>query len=344
VFIDPDIDIPIEDEFGANMTVEDVTGASNDCTGTASWSGDAGAEFEGISGGEAQFTATALGETDVEGELFPVDVPFEGNPFDCPCGCPTGDLIATAPAPIVPAVSVSCTADLAIGNGGQQAFVHQGSCVTNVDPDGGSFSWSANSSRVSLGSGGDQIIFNSSAASASIGDTQISVSYSVNGQSSTANSLPITVHRAASLRVVSDSTDPTGQSWSPMCLLHPGDGTCNVSSSSCAYNSFLRTRSFDVLDQFGTAFSSYSGLTGVFVSESVSINQTSCSANVGIVQLVGTQSAALPFADEYSMGASCCLPGGPGCSTNASQQILVDGWAVRNQSEAFTCTGVVLNP
>src|SRR6185437_4867598 len=46
VFIDPDIDSPPEREIVANVTVEDVTGASNDCTGTASWTGDAGAEFE----------------------------------------------------------------------------------------------------------------------------------------------------------------------------------------------------------------------------------------------------------------------------------------------------------
>jgi len=101
VFIDPDIDVPIEDEFGAGTSVEDFTGNTDDCTESASWTGDAGAEIEGIVGGEAQFTATALGETDVEGELFPVDVPFEGNPFDCPCGCPTGDLIAAAPVEVV---------------------------------------------------------------------------------------------------------------------------------------------------------------------------------------------------------------------------------------------------
>jgi len=35
-----------------------------------------------------------------------VDVPFEGNPFDCPCGGPTGDLIAAAPVEVVTPVHI----------------------------------------------------------------------------------------------------------------------------------------------------------------------------------------------------------------------------------------------
>ncbi|HWG70326.1 MAG TPA: hypothetical protein VN692_13010 [Steroidobacteraceae bacterium] len=330
VFIDPDIDIPIEDEFGANMTVEDVTGASNDCTGTASWTGDAGAEFEGIAGGEAQFTATALGETDVEGELFPVDVPFEGNPFDCPCGCPTGDLIAAAPVEVVTPVHIDSITPSAVLVG----------TSVDVEIDGSGFSSPASVSISGSGITASSVTVVSATeidatfAIATTASNSVNVSVTANGVPSD-NSVAF-VPQYPRLRVFSDNAQDLSSGCTSQGLL--------------GYS--LRNITYDIVDQNGNTIQMQNGngdLVGPNIAEVFnSISSNSC-GNGTPPPTSCTAANVTQFTDHLFVG--CNTVGGScgytltnqwrTCPAGGSQApIGTTAWTIHNNATTIVIGGI----
>jgi len=246
---------------------------------------------------------------------------------------------------VKPSITVTCTpTDLALGPY-PPPNTTSGSCTTQVNPSGGTFSWSVSKSTVTLSStSGASISYNSNSPSSSQGDTIVSVTYTKNGQSATAQSSPITTHNPTSLTVTSDATNPTGYSCSGVssvpCLANPGDGTCNANTSACGYSSYLRTRGYSVVDQLNQQFVSV-GIFDANVSESLPFSST-C-PNITLTTGANTSST---FPDSFHLCHTCCLPSGPGCTaqTAPTQVISVNGLQVRSEAINWTCTSVSLTP
>jgi hypothetical protein len=239
-----------------------------------------------------------------------------------------------------PSVTVSCSPlNLALGSTAP-ADTKAGNCNTTASPAGGTFSWSVNKGTVTLSPSGGGASYTAASQSSPSGDTIITVTYTVNTQSATAQSAGITVRQPTSLSVNSDTTNPSGKWCSVDCLAHPGDGTCRATFRTCSYISYLRQRQYSVLDQFGNKFENV-GLSSVVVTESVPFT-TTCQ---GLVQPV-LSGLTSPFNDSYFLCHTCCLPNGPGCSaqTNPLQTIFVNGVSVRQESITWTCTGVTVSP
>jgi hypothetical protein len=86
--------VAVGSTFSAYMTVEDVSGFSENCTSTADWGANL-FTYNGIVADEAQFTVTGSGTDYVQGDLWDAAVPPVDN--YCPCGCPTDDIFGTSP-------------------------------------------------------------------------------------------------------------------------------------------------------------------------------------------------------------------------------------------------------
>jgi hypothetical protein len=255
--------------------------------------------------------------------------------------CPINNFGSGGGDNTMPKVTLSCTpADLAMGPTAPVTTTN-GSCSTQVSPSGGSYSWSVNKNTVTLsGTNTGAIGFTPASPSSSQGDTSITVKYTVNNQSTSVTSGAITTHNPTSLTVVSDTTDPAGNSCTVPCLANPGDGTCNVNSSSCSYNSYLRQRKYSVVDQLNQQFTNV-GITSATVTETVPFT-TTC-LNQSINSGSATQTV---FIDKFYMCNRCCQPGGPGCScqTNPVQTEYVNGIQVGTEQITWSCTGVSLIP
>ena len=244
-----------------------------------------------------------------------------------------------------PSITVSCTpTDLALGPY-PPPNTTSGSCTTQVNPSGGTFSWRVSKSTVTLSStSGASISYNSNSPSSSQGDTTISVTYTQSGQSATANSGPITTHNPTSVTVLSDTINPTGNSCSGgssvPCLANPGDGTCNANTSTCSYSSYMRTREYSVVDQLGQQFANV-GISDANVSEVFPIS-TSCPNFTFNTHGAPTST----FFDDFYLCHTCCLPSGPGCTVQSapSQGIYVNGLQVRSEVVNWTCTSASLTP
>ena len=147
------------------------------------------------------------------------------------------------------------------------------------------------------------------------------------------------MHQPTSLSVVSDSTNASGEACTVSCLANPGSGNCNANTNTCNYNSYLRTREYSVLDQFGKSFSSV-GITQADVEETWTAPSGTCKN----VNFASAPSSTSTFPDYLWMCHTCCLPGGPGCSTSRNQTITVNGFVVRQESATYSCSGVTLTP
>jgi hypothetical protein len=246
----------------------------------------------------------------------------------------------TATATVTPTITVNCTpTDLALGTGPPQTT--GGSCSTQVNPSGGTFSWSVNKSTVTLSSAsGASISYFSNSPSSSQGDTTISVSYTMNSQSATAQSSRITTHNPTSLAVLSDTTNPTVTACSVPCLANPGDGTCNASTSTCSYSSYRRTCEYSVVDQLNQQFANV-GISDANVVESLPVS-TSCPNLTFSPHNAPTST----FFDDFTLCHTCCLPNGPGCTLQSAptQVILVNGTQVWSEAINWTCSNVSLTP
>ena len=245
----------------------------------------------------------------------------------------------TGPIAVDPTITMSCSpTHLATGSTAPSATT-KGACTTSVRPSGGSFAWKVNTGTVALSPNGSSASYTSASKSATYGDTVISVTYSVNSELGLASSSTITVHQPTALTVDSDNSGLSYLCSPVYALAHPGNGTCQTSTTETSYSAPMRQRKYSVLDQFSYKFESV-GLSSVSVTESVPFTST-CTLTVP-----PRTADTTPFLDSYYMCSSCCLPGGPGCSakTNPVQTILVNNLPVRTETISWSCTGTTLSP
>lgn len=258
--------------------------------------------------------------------------------------CPPRTGSPGATVNVVPTVSLSCdTTHLTLGTTNFPS-TKTGTCYTsNVSPSGGAFSWSVNKSTVTLAAGcGSTCDYNSANASNPQGDTTITVTYTVNSKSTTASFSGITVHQPTALATNSTVPNDHTETCSLPCLAHPGDGTCNVATNTnCSYGESITRRNYSVLDQFNppNKFEDVN-LSAVTITESVTLTGNTCGGS-GVT--TGTAGSS-PFYDDFGKCDSCCETGGPGCTTNASQTIYANGFAVRSEQLTVTCTSASLVP
>lgn len=152
----------------------------------------------------------------------------------------------------------------------------------------------------------------------------------MNGQSATAQSQPIIVHKPTSLMLDSETTNPTGNTCTVTCL----NGT-----PGCTYASYTKTRIYDVQDQFGALFANV-GISLINGQESFSGFTSTCGANPPVP---GTAPSS-HFQDNFTFCAPNCQPGGPGCTASATQTITVNGLTVRMPGVNWTCTNCTVSP
>ncbi len=263
-----------------------------------------------------------------------VDLSVPGDAIDATdCDACSGGPIPVEPVTVSPplSVSVSCTPqNLAFGPTAPTSTT-TGSCSATVSQSGGSYSWTANTDTVALvNSTTASPSFKATNPSSSQGDTTITLTYTVSELHATGQSSSITVHKPTSLKLDSDTTNPTGTTCQVTCL---------NGAAGCTYQSYLRTRIYDVLDQFGNLFTS-AGISSINAQESFSGVTSTCGASP---PTLGTAQSS-QFHDNFSFCANDCQPGGPGCTASGNQTITVNGITVRTPSVTWNCTNCTVNP
>ncbi len=247
-----------------------------------------------------------------------------------PCGC---ILLAAAVAAAIlvespPSVSISGVANVplrAAGSTGPKSIT----LTASGSPSGGTFSWNTTSGKVTLSNKTSATVTVTSVAeSGSTGDVPIKVTYTKNGEATATKN--ITVVKPTSLFLESDITNQTGNMCTVPCL----DG-----SPGCTYDSYIRTRVYVVKDQFGRQFPNI-GINTLDVRESFSGYNSGCGANP---PAEGTPDTTR-FGDAFTLCHTACLPGGPGCTSSATQTLTANGFPVRTVSVTWTCASASLNP
>ena len=326
---------PVADGEYSDGTVTDFSGTWSSSDTRIATVAAGGPPVQGVAVGQADVTAYLTNVPVNAGQICAATDPSCPPPYNPE---PTGGVAVT------PTVAINCSKDISYATKVPTGF-NTGSCVATGNPAGGTYSWSTSSGTISLAStSSSSVQFTSQGASGSKGDTSVTVTYTLNGQSSRpATYSGITVHEPTSLTVASDSTNPTGKTYTVPCPV-PNQSKCAALSTSCTYSSYLRERQFDVLDQFGQDLAAI-GLNSFYVHESLPVSGTCPGAQVQSSTSDGLPEGT-PFPDSYYLGSTCCAPGGPGCSmqTNPVQTIYVDDMPVRQQTITWTCTDVTVTP
>jgi hypothetical protein len=295
---------------------------------------------DGIAGGTANVTGSYTGCS-----------MYDNNPdFDCPCisnwmgnGSGAGS--------VTPSVSMGCsTLHVALGTGspGAPQGTDTGSCMATVSPSGGSLTWSANVNTVALSPSGTSVTFTAANPSSTLGDTTIKATYTYNGASASASSSGITVHKPTALEVLGGAYQSGGQTFtvgntgSYACPDAYGTTSNTYGSGTTSYTGYFYIRTYSVLDQLNppNQFNSV-GISQANITESfANFSSTCCNPSFpGPLTITSTL-----FDDHFALGNTCCLSGEPGCSQSGTQTITVNGYSVRTEGIAKTCSSVTLNP
>jgi hypothetical protein len=235
---------------------------------------------------------------------------------------------------VKPAVTISGLNKVPLDSSGDSRVTKSIQLTATGNPSGGTFSWSKNSTKVTLSNTTSATVTVTSAVASDFrNDVTITVTYTVNNQSTTA-SQDITVVKPTSLTQTSSTPNPTGHTCDP-----------SAPSNSCAtsnftgngiYSSYLTTITYDVMDQF-TPAQVITGFT-LFISESYTPLQGSCTS--GTSTFTGT-GVGQSITDCFFFCAEPCRIGGS-CSVTSTQTIQVNGFSVATKSVNWTCSGVTV--
>ena len=187
-------------------------------------------------------------------------------------------------------------------------------------PAGGSYQWSTTSSQVSLsGTSTPQVTVTAVSASAMRDDVTVTVTYTVDGQSVSANK-QLTVVKPTSLQRGTDDFNANGKDCRPEIGI------------DC--KSFLRTLNYTIKDQFGDTFGPWT----FYANESFTGFTSTCGASQP--RASGRSGTGTGFTDDFwfcSRACSRCDPNGRGCTNVATQKWFVNGFLVRTTRVTWTC-------
>ena len=222
-------------------------------------------------------------------------------------------------------------------------------CTASITPQGinlpGVYSWSVSTQNVTVpNSNQASVTETAKSASGKPDDTVVTVKYTPSdGSGAQSATAAVTVHQPTSLAVDGDTTTPNAKTLNVPCLDPNNKQTCGATSQQCPDSSYLRVRTYDVLDQFNPPNKlSDLGLNSSVNTEAFPIT-TTCP---NFYFESGIPANGTSFQDQFYLCSTCCLAGGPGCTvdSNPKQTISVDGWDVRDVQAHYTCSSVTLNP
>ncbi len=207
---------------------------------------------------------------------------------------------------------------------------------TTGHPSGGTYSWTTTSSNVTLTNAtSSQVTVTSSAASGTVGDTPITVTYTLGSQHPSQTG-SITVEKPTSLQVIGDTTTANGHT----CNASATNNTCQQSgfTGSGTYASYLRNRTYHIMDLFNPP--RWIQGIGLEIKESYTAPTGACSGP-------GVPIPPLAYGDTipdcfYFCAATCQAAGS--CSVSATQTLTVNGFTVATESVNWTCSGVSVTP
>ncbi len=306
-------------------------------TSSASWSSSDTSIATVGNGSTAGLTAgVSAGSMDMYASLS--GIPTTTGEVCDPSGyCPSSDPEGTAGGTATPTVSISgsfITVPLRTGN---STGPNQMTLTATGSPSGGKYSWSVSGSKVSLtGTTSATVTVTSVAASQSVGDVPITVTYTVNGESGT-QTTNITVEQPTSLSVVGTPTmNPTGHT----CVSGTGTNTCSESyfpGGSGSYTSYVYTRTYHIMDQFNPP--NWIQGYALQIQESYTAPTGQCT---GPPVSTGGGSGDTIIDCFYYCSATC--KSGGSCTESSTQTATVNGFTVATKSVSWTCTGVTVTP
>jgi hypothetical protein len=200
-----------------------------------------------------------------------------------------------------------------------------------------SYSWTTSSSKVSLSNtSAATVTVTSVSASAALGDVPITASLTFSNCPAASATASITVMQPTSLQVVTDTISSTGHT----CVGGTGTNTCSQSyfSGSGSYNSYVRNRTYHIMDQLSPP--DWIAGYNLQIQESYSAPTGQCSQNATPVTGAGFGDTVT---DCFYFCSGTCQSGGS-CNLSSTQTVTVNGFPVATESVNWTCTGVSVSP
>jgi hypothetical protein len=250
------------------------------------------------------------------------------------CACSPHLIEIEVPITVTPSLTISGITYVPLRNSGSTGQ-NSMTVVASGSPSGGTYSWSTTSSNVTLSNTSSATVtVTASAASSARGDTPITVLYKVNEQSASAT-VGITVVKPTSLSVMTDTTSPSGHT----CVGNLGTSSCPQSTfaGTGSYSSYLRTRTYKVMDQFSPP--AWIQVYDFEIAESYTQPTGACAgAEVSIGGGTGnTVNDCFFFCD------ATCKAGGS-CGVSATQTFMVNGYSVATENVGWTCSAATVTP
>jgi len=207
--------------------------------------------------------------------------------------------------------------------------------TSTVNPSGGTYSWSVSNGNVTLTNTSSATVTATAAnQSSQQSDTTLTLKYTYNNQSSIA-SANITVVKPSSLASppTTDTPNPSGHT----CTAGYGNPTCSQSgfTGTGSYTSYVRNRTYRILDQFNNWIAGYP----LDIGESYSSPTGQCASDA----VTTSSGAGDTVTDCFYFCSATCKQGGT-CGVSATQTITVNGYSVRTESVTWTCSSVSLSP
>lgn len=249
--------------------------------------------------------------------------------------CPTNNMGGSGGANVTPTITFSGPGYVPLRTGSSQG-PNSATYTATGTPAGGTFSWSASNTNVTLANANTATLtITAATASTKVDDTAITVKYTINNESAAA-SADITVVQPTSLAnpATTDTTNPTGHTCSASAV----SNTCAQSkfAGSGSYSSYVRNRTYHILDQFNNWISGYP----LAIQESYGAFGGQCASDEAVT---GAPSNGDTVTDCFYFCSATCHNGGS-CGVSATQTITVNGYSVRTEGVTWTCASVTLNP
>jgi hypothetical protein len=227
---------------------------------------------------------------------------------------------------VPPTVSISGPSSVALAAPNTPGAVNTIQLTATGNPTDGTstYSWMANNGNVTLTNDTTQTV---TVQAASAGGTQISLTYTNNGVSVTANH-PVVIQQPAATSLTRDTGNTTY--------------ACTLDNGSFAYNGVTRSVEYQVLDNNN---SQRILIDGIPMVESFSSISNSCSKpdtpDVGN----GPTYSGGKFGDLFRMCDAVCYPADPnynpnGCARKVNHTWTANGFPVFNSVLTYTCTSI----
>lgn len=278
--------------------------------------------------GQVQYVAPGTTSINVEETLW-----YSDNTSAEDCGWFPYQSTGTCPVDTNPTVRITGPQTVPMGTLNSVTLTATGT------PGEGTFSWSTTSDKISLSAtSGASITVTAVKESAAENDSPVSVTYTVNGITTSPGMLALTVRKPTSLRRT--GTDTTSE---------PRRCTTSGGSAGCGVN---RTFVYQVVDHLGKDFALATSTGGVTFYDSIATVSGQNGCNLGGYNTTCPTAAPCSqktfgtFNETLSICAPACRSGTrciTGCTTNATQKWFVNGIEVATFALSYQCNRILVD-